>query len=591
MVDSNPTSAASALRASRESIAEAVQKLDEFKSGSEKGFLMVASRLGELQRQAGQLVESAKEAALLGAERGSQNPVEHLCQELAQLEQHLGAARVASGASIAPLGSVLTSLEKLVRSGPEFRRFAQMLNMLGVNIHVENARAGGQRVGMETVASDVRELGKRVEPRFEAILDLAATLGSHAQGALSATEQFLARQGNSSAQMLAEMRDGVASMRGLGGSAAAIAQEASATSNQVVGAISNVLTSLQAHDVTRQIIEHVIEELASFEEEVSDPAQVADRPEPLLARASVLCRLEAAQLRGAREKLLGALGDIAQSLRSAGNCLVGLGQATQKLERGDERGSPVEKISRGVAEVRRTFEEHLAHEQQTGAAVDRVSQTVQDIAGGLRDIEGIGIEVKFIALNAMIKASKLGGKGRVLSVLAGAVRTLSVEVVQATEEVSKVLKGIAAVGAELKDAARSAQLAEGSTIASGLEEIVRQLGHFHEHLTSSVAGLTSGGARVQAEVEELVQKLDAQARTAQAIDAVEDALERAGAAAAELAGSAELERARDLSSAFARYTMQSERATHQNVTQSSSAEAVETQKSEGGELGDNVELF
>lgn len=591
MHDRTPTPEVSALRASRESITAAVEELAAFQAGSEKVFLLAASRLGELQRQAHQLVDSAKGAARLSG-RDDKNPVERLCQQLAQLEQYLGTARLASGASAEPLRGVLTSLDKLVKSSPEFRRFAQMLNMLGVNIQVENARAGGRRVGMETVAADIRQLGERVEPLFEVILSQAAILRSLAEGALTATEQFLGRQGKSSEAMIAEVRDGVASMRALAGSAAAIAQEASVTSDQVVASISHVLTSVQAHDVTRQMIEHVVEELAAFEGEVSSSPEAAARPEPWLAHAAVLCRLEAAQLRGARQKLVDALSDIARSLRSVSGRLVDLGQATQRLdgdgERGDGRDSPLEKIGRGVTEATRTFQGHLDHQKQTSSAVDRVSQTVQDIAGGLRDIEGIGIEVKFIALNALIKSSKLGSKGRVLSVLAGAVRTLSVEVVQATQEVSKVLNHIADAGAGLKESASAAQLAEGSKIASGLDEIVRQLGQYHEHLRVSIARLTDGGASVQAEVEELVQKLGAQTEAAEALRDVEEALERTAAAAAELAGPAELERARDLSSAFARYTMQEERATHQSVTQSAPAEI---SNSQGGELGNNVELF
>ncbi len=593
MRDSPNPSVTSALRASREAIAGAVAELTLFQSGSEKVFLLAASRLGELQRQSRELVDSAKSAAGLSAGRGEKSPVEHLVQELAQLEQHLAVARAASGASIEPLRGVLSRLEKLAKSSPEFRRFAQTLNMLSVNIHVENSRASGHRVGMETVAVDIRELGKRVEPRFAAILTQASSLRRLAEGALGATEQFLGRQSKSSADMIAEVRDGVASMRALASSAAAIADEAGVTSDNVVSSISQVLTSLQIHDVTRQMIEHAIEELGAFEQEVNASlAQVAARPEPWLAHASVLCQLEAAQLRSARRKLVAALGDIARNLGQVSGRLVGLGKATQKLERGEDlRGSPLEKISRGVAEATRTFEEHLEHEKQTGVAVERVSQTVQDIASGLRDIEGIGIEVKFIALNALIKSSMLGSQGRVLSVLSSAVRTLSVEVVQATQGVSKILKEIAAAGVGLKDSAQAAQIAEGAAIASGLEEIVRELGRFHQRLRAGIAGLTTGGAQVQVEVDQLVQKLEEQTQAADALEGIEDALERAGAAAAQLVSAAELARARDLSSAFARYTMHDERVTHQGVTQTKSAPAPQTPNSQGSELGDNVELF
>jgi len=81
-----------------------------------------------------------------------------------------------------------------------------------------------------------------------------------------------------------------------------------------------------------------------------------------------------------------------------------------------------------------------AANRELSAVMNSVGDTLQDMSAYSGDIEGIGAQIRLIALNAIVKASHMGLEGASLAVLAEAVHNLSVETCERTGTVGETLR-------------------------------------------------------------------------------------------------------------------------------------------------------
>ena len=591
MAPSADISKDSTLDGSRALLQELAGQLAAFLAGSEDVFLDAGSRLTGLERQARSLVDVSQGAVTQSSDQ-DHDPVESFDRELVRLERYLGASREASGAGLQDLSRILAGAEAITGARGECEDITRTMRVLGIYTRIENSRAEVRSGGMETVVTDVRRLGDQVDSQFQAMLAQARSLGETAAGARATAEGFRARQGAWSAQLLDETRGAMESLRALGASEAAVASRAISASEEVVRNVAEVLVALQIHDAIRQRIEHAVEELGAFERDAGS----ARLGGPLDAGAWLsdvfeVCRLVAAQLRGARERLVDGLGHIAESLRAMASRVADVAKETERLAGTGADGSPVERVQRGVTEATGVLREHLAHEQELTAALGRVAETAQGIGTHVRDLQRIGRDVKLIALNALVETERTGHGGRVLAVLAHGIGVLAVEVVKRTTAVSQTLQTIRTAAGALGHAAGTGS--EGSTLVANLESLVTLLRRYHGDLQASAAALRDGSQALRDEVEGLAGRLAEQIAAAGALQRIEEELQRLGEQAAALgrpaAGSP---RPLRQSSVLSRYTMDAEREIHQRVLEhgASVVQAEQVGPANGG-LGDNVELF
>ena len=594
------TPADSTLDTSREQMKALSGQIGGFLAGSEDVFLDAGSRLTGLERQARSLVDVSRRAVTRGSGQPDQDPVDQMDRELGGLERYLGASREASGAGLEGLTRILAGAEAISGARGACEDITRTLRVLGMYTRIENSRDGARSEGMETVIAEVRRLGDLIEPLFRAMLDLASGLGKTATGARAGAQDFSARQKAWSAQMLEEARVAMESLRALAAAQAAVASRAVSAAEEVVRNVTEILVALQIHDATRQMIEHAVEELGAFERDAAS----ASLKGPLeagawLAEVFELCRLLAAQLRGARERLVEALGQIAGNLRTMVSRVVELGEETGRLAGTGEDGSPVERVERGVGHATAALREHLANEKELAAALGRVVETGKGIGVHACDIWGIGTAVKIISLNALVETERAGEGGRVLAVLAHWIGMLAVEVVARMQAVSGSLDAIKAAVKALGSGHSAEEVSAGATIAANLEDLVALLGSYHGDLEAGAVAIRDGSQALRDEVEGIAGRLEQQSDVVSSLARVEDELQRLAAQAAPLARPAgsDQQRVRQ-SSAASRYTTDAERQIHERVLEHPAAATHATPATQadpavptGGELGDNVELF
>src|SRR6185369_16231021 len=89
-------------------------------------------------------------------------------------------------------------------------------------------------------------------------------------------------------------------------------------SGEVSGNLSEVVTSMQSHDITRQQLEHIVEALERLAADlrvVGDAGQDEEQRRNLIIETGDVCELQSAQLRHASSEFYGAACSIVDNLR------------------------------------------------------------------------------------------------------------------------------------------------------------------------------------------------------------------------------------------------------------------------------------
>jgi hypothetical protein len=569
------------------------ERIGDFLSGSERVFLDTGSRLTGLSERSSQLVAGAEGAVKIGSRDGA-NPAVSLSHSLELMERHLAQSRVAATEGCAALSRVGESLESLTAASVNFQRVATTLGALATSLRVEDGRKVTD-VDFGAVAEDVLRLGRLIQVRFDAILSGASQLRETARRTHARERDYVGKQGQRSSVLLGDVRTSLERLGSLEAATSIVSTKAHAASQGITRAVSSILVSLQTHDITRQMLEHVTSALEDWEGRDRPAAPAGPNGAPAstgLEGLTLLCQVQSGQVSQARADLVRAHEQIAQNLRLMSAEVAVITLETRRLAEDRDGGALLDRVERGAAQAAEALHQHLAHEAEIAGAISGVVSSVAHMEGYIAEIAAMAGEVKMVALNALVKAAKVGAGGAVFAVLAQAIKDLSAEVTVDTEAVSNALRKMAREAQSLSDGATSSRSAADATLVEAdLSRAVEALKQYHEHMLTSVVELRRGSILLGTEIEGIARAFERQAAAAAGLENLEaDLLDVSEEAAAAGAHAGEP----DALGLTARYTMQVERDIHAAVTDGAGSQllAPVVAASAGSHgLGANVELF
>jgi methyl-accepting chemotaxis protein len=381
--------------------------------------------------------------------------------------------------------------------------------------------------------------------------------------------------------------------------------------------LGQVVVALQAHDTVRQQIEHVAESLNELAGRQPDPGLLQhenpDDRDHLAVETGMLCEIQAAQLRHASAELRNAVESIIASLREIAVKESGMSSDTVDLVGvTDQAGSSFfTEMGNDLTEVVTMLSAAAATSRKLSEVMTAATGMMGEIFHFVDDIENIVYAIKLIALNFLIQADGLGGRGGGLGVLAEAISRLSVDAREQAEGVTGILLEIKAltdglcrtVGAEA--AAMEARVGEMRQEVEGMLASLRQM---KGEVAQELARANAMVQELSADIEEAVNGITVHQKVAAVIGEAETMLaaitQEAKALLPADKWALETEKFR---AADSRYTMHSERHIHAAVLNgrpdappSSAAQpllgppqeaAAEAPQDGSDDLGDNVELF
>lgn len=595
---------AEAVAAWREALTPAIEALRQMAGTTEEEFLQIGSavqgfyqRSSDITRMSNQLVEVVSGDSV-------QSLTGRLQQMMADMEAYLKEARTRSSDSCSTLEQVQNLLGELSEPMEGFQKMNKALRMLSISTKIESARLGEMGSGFVNLAMDVEKLSHQVNDKSAAILAhrqlLAVMIGSN----LSTVRSSETAQDAEVTSSLKSTASSLQELVSVNERCTRFGVTVSAISAGVTADISEVVASLQMHDMTRQQVEHIVEALERLTSDLAGSdaaAEAQERRLGLIVESGDVCELQEAQLRFASSELHAAVCSIVDNLRD-----VARKQSLMADETGNVAGTAdssgtsfVDVMSRGMIAITAALTSCSRADRDMSDTMKKVAQTIGEIASFVADIEAIGSEIELIALNAQVKAAHTGPDGAALGVLAEAIKRLSDEAVRQTDSVAATLMHINAATEHLALDAESEEGNLSSRIAfmqEEVDEILRSLAGMNSELFSILSGLSDRVASLTDDVEKTTSGIDVHERTKAISDGVLADLEQIVEHSRWIVP-ASSEFKENLRHMEEHYTMESERHIHEALARKRSGlsavvvQSVENSRPDDSEFGDNVDLF
>ena len=328
------------------------------------------------------------------------------------------------------------------------------ISMLVFNVKIEAASLSGLGEDMRGFVEGLHQLAERAQQALNQYRLTHGKLYDLLHVSSEAQKRFQDSHQSRLLSIAGEIAGSVAAVGDRRRETAGALSEIGARSQRVGAQIGQCVMALQVGDSTCQRIEHVRRALhlaaQGLECEAADDAWAAfgadlDR-ETRNAAVAGICRLQSRQL-GA------ALDDFADEMDTIAGALQGL------LADSDELATRDRTLFGSGGEGGDSFLETLEHRLESARAIMRecrqaravvdgaaatVSATMADLDQRTANLSEIIIDVTMIGTNALLKSSRLGDRGKGLSVIAQELRSYAAKIVEGVEELPAALREVAA---------------------------------------------------------------------------------------------------------------------------------------------------
>jgi methyl-accepting chemotaxis protein len=571
-----------------------IAQLDALNRETERDFLQIGEKLAEFT-QTVNLISSELTALadLISGEHGSR-AAEAL---VAALERSTGMrARAEAGARM--LGAMRQQAGRLKETLSGFKISLSTFHIIGVLTRIETAQLGRAGVEFGNLADDVKAMAGNIQGRIESALGTAAQLIAPIESVLQTVSALGDGAARDLPRVIAEVLASLRSFRDMQNRTRDASLRLGARYGAIQEAFNQLIVSIQFHDITRQQVEHVIEALRRLSAESRrdgntgqdgwDTGAVLAVQSRQLSDAGEKFAASAAALRHSLEQIAAHILEMAGESRS----LAGLSE--------DSRNSFFRDMERGCTAILSGLGVCAGTEAAAQATSGGLAESLGRMDRSLEEIQGIEIQMQWMALNASISADHIGAAGDALAVLAGAMQTLACESGQRSESLAATL-------GDMSDAATRLSGRDEPALAPGrgdsLEAMRAAAADVHSASERSFAQLAQIAARSARLREDLCATRDSFCVGA----LFAECIGRARAMLQEMEEGIRSELPRDaagqpnpgLADFSEHYTMQAERDVHRGVMAAVdvadhpavAATAPGLPAAEGEEMGENVEFF
>ncbi|MDH3975005.1 MAG: methyl-accepting chemotaxis protein [Deltaproteobacteria bacterium] len=376
------------------------------------------------------------------------------------------------------LRDILKMIKSIKNPGKDLKEIAQMLQMLAISTRIVTVKLSRRDSSFNALADNIKSMSKLINSKSSDILEQAKSLSYLVNNAITTLRSLEDRQAVLAGDILNNTSLGlgaVKNMKNKSTDAAGITNVISGRSSEISGNLSEIMVSLQFHDITHQKIDQASGALKSLKEMLKKEDAEAGDDKRLESLSQVLgnCRLLKSDILSVKSELVTAVDDIINNLRGIARNVAHLSS-----DIGNAAGAVSEDYSAfwlEMDQVMSSFTTSIREDADTSGKLSEVMSsvagTVSNISLYVSDIEEIGSDIRLIAFNARIKAAHVGKEGASVGLLAEKIQKLSVDAAIKTSIILKTLKGISTYAKEL-----SAYEASGTKIEEvGLDDVVSRL--------------------------------------------------------------------------------------------------------------------
>lgn len=573
-----------------------IRALAEFGKAEEQQFLVIGTHLSDFLGRSRAVSRQSDEAIEALVRHEGEETLAALRTLLDSFEAHIEGVISEAVQHDGSLQRVLTHLHRIDEPLHYLTKVVKALLALSFSTRVESSRGQAGQV-LQTLANDLKELGGKIDSKTEAVRERLVAM---TELVLTAQQKTRKLQGDSLQQVRSTLHQCRLLLEILGARREQSLADANLLkdySRDVTTAISEVVAAIQFHDITRQQVEHVRQALGDVCDDLT--ARLNGR-EGQVALVDI-CRVQAAQLRHTRGELVSAVARIIKNLQDIARAVDHLSRQTRSVSASAEDAGRTffDDVEPVIAVITTILNGSTADNREAIAAVDAVLKALDELSRLLEEIEMIGTEMKLISLNAGITAAHSMERGAGLGVIAASIQTLSGEVLNRTREFSVVYREMDLLARALKDEAQSGTTTSDEAEVYALNDragaLTGRLHAMNQGLVTLLRDMDCKASVLSRDIADAADGISIHIDAGQLVETLlgelQEIIELFQQSHSVQAGTDDLQRL------ARRYTMQSERKVHHEISQFLPGESAAVGLNANRNaldltgLGENIELF
>jgi len=483
-----------------------------------------------------------------------------------------------------------------------FKRLIKRLRIFSISTRIESERLGDSGAGFHVISQLIDDLADDVRDKFDAIRNssgkLTGIITQTMQQIVTLDQKRKAESGN----LAGEIDRNISFLSEKYQQAGRELTSLSELSGSISKSMSDIVASLQFHDITRQQLEHILaalQDCVSIADTVFASEDYLSDTENHRKAGEIyhLILIQNAQVQNSQDELLRAIDTITSGLTAVQESTISEVRRLKIFAEGAgsrNKENQLNRLTDSFLKIPEMLGKVNLITDELKTSVQSVLPLVNELLLFSEQIDKISAEIKLIALNASVKAARAGIEGRGLGVLADAIQELSVDAEGIIHSIMGILEKV-----KEKTTSHASLLNENDgseSLQTITEQITANVGYFRTMDQNVLSGLEQMNKSVQeldTQIANALKSLHLQTVVSSSLSAASSHLSNiAGIIEAEFnlehVTAADLKRLRD------NYSMEREREIHDSIlfdTDAPVSEGYQHNDTGSGEYGDNVELF
>jgi hypothetical protein len=461
------------------------------------------------------------------------------------------------------------------------------------------------------LAGDIKKLSEIIESKSAEIKSNLSALRNIIDHAISSIIEIQTNRSFRLKNILVDTSTIISSLQGKHELSKEKAESMLRLSNGISGNIGEIVESVQFHDITRQQFDHVGEALAQLINAIDgEPGSGSREDSGLITHVRDVCDLQLTQIDNAREQLITSMRRVLDNMETvSGNANLMLDEARQIAEFGDRQDcSFMYEMERGLVSASSTLlalSDNVESNRELSETMSRVDSTANQMTSFTDDMDEIESEIEVIALNASVKAAKIGDSGLALGVVAQMMQKVSVKAHVITATISQFINTIKFAMKILSSQINSDDdIKEIENISHDLDETLQFLRKVNDEINADLVRVSEEGDVLSRSIRESIKNIHEHDLAGKVLDRVIGGLKGiVDEANAYTQGGENVDPVGLLDGLSKNYSMKSEHTIHRTFVFSrgngesritgdiTESDPDEESKRSKNEFGDNVEFF
>jgi hypothetical protein len=336
-------------------------------------------------------------------------------------------------------------------------------------------RLGAEGASFRYLAGELAEFSRSM---LQDTLELASHTATR-RAAIEETQRVLAselpRQREEMARIQADLGDALAvvhsSLTQLSGTPSQFRMCVEDVARQIAG----VVAAVQAHDITRQQMEHVEQSCALMAGRLRGETADEDPAAQESARAYAGLTIQVYQLRAIKDTVAGWAAQIRTCIQGilqvSANEVVAIGPLVRKHER---------ELSAQLAKIETLQRESQAYSDRIQTSLGGLSNLMQLVTEHLRRSQAVRGHLQLLTFNSIIEAGRLGEQAVVILAIAESIKGMSAEWGSITRQTGQATKQISSLVGQSNEVMKTFAAARDKRLNDAQAETQAGLGHLRD---------------------------------------------------------------------------------------------------------------